>query len=165
MKILKKTIVENQRDWDSKLKFALWAVRVTARRSTGKSPFELVYGTQALFPSQLVKPVIAMIQKAKEEPNALVRRMNKAVEFSEKQRQDLVLRWDTRREDKVKHGMFDPLWYSPFRISEVRSNNTFTLENLVGETLQLPVNGQYKTLLLVLKIKHHFIVNIGVKSL
>lgn len=60
-KILKKTITENQRDWDSKLNFSLWAVRVTARRSTGKSPFELVYGTQALFPSQLVKPVIAMI--------------------------------------------------------------------------------------------------------
>lgn len=55
MKILKKTIAENQRDWDSKLKFALWAARVTIRRSTRKSPFELVYETQALFPSQLVK--------------------------------------------------------------------------------------------------------------
>ena len=39
MKILKKTIAENQRDWDSKLKFALWAARVSTRRSTGKSPF------------------------------------------------------------------------------------------------------------------------------
>lgn len=45
MKILKKTTVENQRDWDSKLKFALWAARVTTRRSIGKSDFELVYGT------------------------------------------------------------------------------------------------------------------------
>ena len=51
MKILKKNIAENQKDWDSKLKFSLWAIRVTTRRSTGKSPFELVYGTQALFPS------------------------------------------------------------------------------------------------------------------
>ena len=73
MKILKKTIAENQRDWDSKLKFAMWAARVTTRRSIEKSPFELVYGTRALFPSQLVKPIIAMIQKAKEEPNAMVR--------------------------------------------------------------------------------------------
>lgn len=61
MKILKKTIAENQRDWHFKLKFSLWAARVTTRRYTGKSSFELVYGTQALFPSQLVKPVIAMI--------------------------------------------------------------------------------------------------------
>lgn len=61
---------------------------------------------------------------------------------------DLVLRWDTRREDKGKHGKFDPLWYVPFRISEVRSNNTFILDNLDGETLQLPINGQY--------LKHYF---------
>ena len=25
----------------------------------------------------------------------------------------LVLRWDTRREEKVTHGKFDPLWYGP----------------------------------------------------
>ena len=61
MKILKKPIVENQKDWDSKLKFALWAARVTTRRFTSKSPFELVYGTQDVFPIQLVNPVIAMI--------------------------------------------------------------------------------------------------------
>ena len=40
MKILTKTIAENQREWDSKLKFSLWVARVTTRRSTGKSPFE-----------------------------------------------------------------------------------------------------------------------------
>ena len=52
-----------------------------------------------------------------------------------------VLRWDTRREDKGKHGKFDPLWYGPFRIIETRENNTFFLENLDGETLHLSVDG------------------------
>jgi len=61
---------------------------------------------------------------------------------------DLVLRWDTRRGDKGKHGKFDPLWYGPFRIVESKSNNTFILENLDGGLLQLPVNGQY--------LKHYF---------
>jgi len=65
LKILKKTIAENPKDWDSKLKFALRAVRATTRRSTGKSPFELVYGTQTIFLSQLVKPIITMIWEAK----------------------------------------------------------------------------------------------------
>jgi len=83
VKILKRIIVENQKDWDSKLKFTLWDVQVTTKRSTGKLPFELVYGTHALFPSHLVKPVIAMIQKAKEEPNSLVRRMHKVIELNE----------------------------------------------------------------------------------
>ena len=45
VRILKKTINENQKNWDSRLVFALWAVRMTTRRSTGKSPYELVYGT------------------------------------------------------------------------------------------------------------------------
>ena len=109
---------------------------MTTRRSTSKSPYELVYGTQALFPTQLVRPVIYFLQDAQEEPNALIRRMNKVMELSEiknkvrdnlvtyqekmksifdrKAREimfqngDLVLRWDTRKEDKGKHGKFDP---------------------------------------------------------
>ena len=61
---------------------------------------------------------------------------------------DLVLRWDTRREEKGKHGKFDPLWYGPYKITEVRSNNTFMLENIDAEAVELPVNGQY--------LKHYF---------
>ena len=41
------------------------------------------------------------------------------------QRGDLVLRWDVRSEEKCKHGKFDPLWFGPFKIAEVRENNTF----------------------------------------
>ena len=78
-----KTINENQKNWDSKLVFALWATRMTTRRSTGKSPYELIYGTQALFPTQLVRPVISFLQDAQEEPNALIRRMNRVMELSE----------------------------------------------------------------------------------
>ena len=76
VKILKKTINENQKDWDSKLIFALWAVRMTTKISTGKSPYELVYGAQALFPTQLARPVISFLQDSQEEPNALIRRLN-----------------------------------------------------------------------------------------
>ena len=83
VKILKKTINENQKDWDSKLIFALWAVRMTTRRSTGKSPYELVYGSQALFPTPLARPVISFLQDSQEEPNALIMRLNKVIELSE----------------------------------------------------------------------------------
>ena len=61
---------------------------------------------------------------------------------------DLVLRWDTRREDKGKHGKFDPLWYGPYKIIEARKNNNFMLESLDGEAVELPVNGKY--------LKHYF---------
>ena len=48
-RIIKKLLEENKRSWDSKLKFALWADRVTIKNSIGTSPFKLVYGTEAIF--------------------------------------------------------------------------------------------------------------------
>lgn len=59
------------------------------------------------------------------------------------QPRDLVLRWDVRQEDKGKHGKFDPLWFGPFRIVEGRGKNTFLLEKLDGELLELQVNGKF----------------------
>ena len=44
VRTLKKTINENQKNWDSQLKFSLWANRITSKRATGKYPYELVYG-------------------------------------------------------------------------------------------------------------------------
>eukprot|EP00253_Pinus_taeda_P006819 PITA_06819 len=50
IRIIKKLLEDNKRNWDSKLKYALWADRVTTKKSTGNSPFKLVYGTEAIFP-------------------------------------------------------------------------------------------------------------------
>jgi hypothetical protein len=50
IRIIRKTVGDNKRAWDSCLKFALWADRITRKRSTGKSPFELVYGLDAVLP-------------------------------------------------------------------------------------------------------------------
>jgi transposase InsO family protein len=50
VRIIRKLLEDNQRSWDSKLKFSLWAERVTNKKSIGNSPFKLVYGTNAIFP-------------------------------------------------------------------------------------------------------------------
>ena len=55
--IIKILLEDNKKAWDSKLKFALWADRVTTKRSLGVSPFHLVYGVEAIFPTQLALPV------------------------------------------------------------------------------------------------------------
>ena len=59
----KNTINEIQKNWDSQLKFALWANRITSKRATGKSPYELVYGRATMFPVQLALPVARFIQE------------------------------------------------------------------------------------------------------
>jgi hypothetical protein len=63
MNILKKTIGDNKRSWDNKIKFSLWADRITKKSSTGKSPFELVYGLDATLPIHLKLPVYQFVQR------------------------------------------------------------------------------------------------------
>jgi hypothetical protein len=57
IRIIKTLLEDNKKAWDSKLKFTLWADRVTTKRSIGISPFQLVYGAEVVFPSQLAMHV------------------------------------------------------------------------------------------------------------
>ena len=130
---------------DSKLKFALWADKVTEKRSIGTSPFKLVYGTEAIFPIQLILPVEKFFQEEEDEPNDMVRRMMDLVELQQIREQvvgkseahqqrikgmfdkrekadsfqvkDWVLMREAVRQDKGKHGKFDSLWIGPFVIA------------------------------------------------
>jgi hypothetical protein len=81
VKIIRKLLEENQKRWDSKLKFSLWADRVTNKKSIGNSPFKLVYGTYSIFPIQLVLPVAKFFQEEQTELNDMVRRMLDLVEL------------------------------------------------------------------------------------
>ena len=57
---------------------------------------------------------------------------------------DWVLKWNTVRQDKGKHGKFDSLRIGPFVIAQIQKNNTFKLQNLEGEEVfDGPVNGRF----------------------
>jgi hypothetical protein len=83
IRIIRKLLEENKKNWDSKLKFSLWADKVTIKKSIGTSPFKLVYGTDAIFPVQLVLPVAKFFQEEKTESNDMVRRMLDLVELQQ----------------------------------------------------------------------------------
>ena len=62
---------------------------------------------------------------------------------------DTMLKWDSRREDKGKHGKFENLWKCPYLIPSVRGHNAFFLQGFNGEELfRGPVNGRM--------LKHYF---------
>jgi hypothetical protein len=65
---------------DSKLKFSSWDDRVKTKRALGFSPFQLVYGVQVVFPSQLAFPVEKFLQDYQEEPDDMIRRIQQLVE-------------------------------------------------------------------------------------
>ena len=61
--IIKNLLEENKKSWHNKLVHALWADRITTWKSIGTSPYHLVYGTEALFPTSLGVPVIKLVQE------------------------------------------------------------------------------------------------------
>jgi hypothetical protein len=122
-----------------------------------------------VLPINLALPVMKLWQDEKEEPNHVTRRINQLIEvqqcrtkvdarmqkyqdnmkalFDHKAKNkdflpdDLVLKWDARREDSTKHGKFDHICRLQSLTSE--GKNSFLLENLDGKTLSAPINGRY----------------------
>eukprot|EP00253_Pinus_taeda_P029148 PITA_29148 len=169
--IIKKLLEENKMNWHRKLTNALWVDRLSTKKSIGMSPYELVYGMEAKFPSSLGIPTIKLLQEIQAEPNDMKRRVNQTIHLQKTREQvynrarmlqeklkkmfdkkakaedfwvgSKVLRWDSRREDKGKHSKFDFLWRGPYIISAVQGNNTYFLNSLDGSTAEEgSVNGR-----------------------
>ena len=169
--IIKKMLETNKRNWHRKLINALWEDRVSSKKSIGMSPFEIIYGTDAIFPTLLIVPIMRLLQEVGSEEDDNQRRINQmihlqqtrdevsqnAIQLQENikkiydrktkeekfQLDDVVLRWDARNEDKGKHGKFDNLWKGPYKISEYRGHNAFLLSNMDGQDCPGgPVNGR-----------------------
>ena len=171
MSIIKKLLEENKKTWNKKLVYALWADRLTTKKSIGTSPYQIVYGMDAVFPSSLGVPVMKIIQESQVELNDIKRRINQTIHLEQTREEvyeksqviqekikkifdkrtkeddfaigDKVLKWDSRREEKGKHGKFDFLWKGPYEIYRYRGNNAFFIKYLDGlDTQDGPVNGR-----------------------
>ena len=64
MNIIKKVVGDNRKRWDSKIEYAMWANRITTKRATGKSAFELVYRMDVKLPINLKIPVYECLQQS-----------------------------------------------------------------------------------------------------
>ena len=95
------------------------------------SPYQLVYGIEAVFPLSLGVSVMKLLQETQEEPNDVQRRINQMTHLMQSREEvynitqviqenikkiydkrtkednfelgDLVLRWDSKNEDKGKY--------------------------------------------------------------
>eukprot|EP00253_Pinus_taeda_P006384 PITA_06384 len=169
--IIKKLLEINKKSWHKRLVNALWANRVSQKKSIGMSPFELVYEVDIVFPTSLVAPVDKLLQEAGSEDNPMQRRLNQMVHLQQTREEvfqntsklqekikkiydrkaeadkfqldDVVLKWDARNEEKGKHGKFENLWKGPFNIAAYRGQNAFLLKEMNGEDCPGgPINGR-----------------------
>ena len=79
VRIMKKLLEDNKMAWHAKLKFSLWEDRVSTKKSIGTFPFQLVYGTDVIFPASLEAPVMKFLQEQETESNPIQRRINQLV--------------------------------------------------------------------------------------
>ncbi|XP_010273511.1 PREDICTED: uncharacterized protein LOC104609023 [Nelumbo nucifera] len=53
VRMLSKTVADNQKDWIEKLSKTLWAYHITIKKSTQVMPYSLVYGQEAVLPAKI----------------------------------------------------------------------------------------------------------------
>ena len=61
--IIKKLLENNKKSSHTKLVHALLANKLNLKKYIGMSPYQLVYGTDAIFPTSLGVPVMKLIQE------------------------------------------------------------------------------------------------------
>ena len=81
--ITKKLLEDDKKACHTKLKYALWADRISTKRAIGMSPFQLVYGAEVIFPASLGVPVMKLLRDPLDEPNPIQRRINQIIELNE----------------------------------------------------------------------------------
>lgn len=168
--MIKRIIGIHKTNWHSMLFSALWAYRTSVKTSTGFTPFQLVYGLEALLPIECeipsLKLAIELLPVTSEEEKrflyfsqlyenqqnaaianeAHVKRIKAQYDRSVSPRNfsegDLVLLYD-QANDKLGAGKFVPMWHGPFILKRKLAKGAYELIDFEGVPLDKPRNGLY----------------------
>jgi transposase InsO family protein len=113
--------------WMKELPSVVWSLRTTPSQITGFSPFFLVYGAEAILPTDL--EYMALLHSARYQ-QSLRRYHARGVRPRDFQVGDLVLRL---RQDARGHHKLTPPWEGPFIITKILKPGTYKLANNQGE--------------------------------
>ena len=168
VQILRKTVVDSKRDWDSKLTAALWAYRTTYKVTTRMTPFALMYGLEAILPIEFEIPSLRLaigerldttesLKNRLIELEALTENRLLASQHMEVTQRRRKVAFDKSNKVRVlKPGMwvmvqdarrlefpakFDALWTGPYIIKEVFLNNSVQLKTIDGLDFPTRTNG------------------------
>jgi hypothetical protein len=113
VRILKKTVTDNQINWHNQLHNTLWADRVMPKEDVGNSPYFLVYEHEAILPNELYLPSLQLAQDSNEEPSSAMQQRIETLLMMEEQRekarskfldnQQIVKRWFDKHKAKEKN--------------------------------------------------------------
>jgi hypothetical protein len=149
--ILAVATVDSPRDWPKHLPFALWAYRSSVHRSTGETPFRMMFHfdcrlpvdilynlemptPQAPFGQEIVDSIQRMFANAEKEQkkvqlqnSRLIDRCRHAVEFQPRQ---LVLVYEAERLKRQRANKWAFKWSGPFRVLEKLTPLTYRVRHI-----------------------------------
>eukprot|EP00253_Pinus_taeda_P017139 PITA_17139 len=146
--IIKKIVGDNKKSWDSKIKYALWADRITKKKSTAYQLLQKFSTNKNVIQNRIDQIVeLDEARRTAFEPicknqSNIKKSFDKCSRSRSLQVGDMVLLWDRKNEKPGKHKKFDSLWLGPYIIKDIAGPNSFYLSRLDGEPLDLPANGQ-----------------------
>ena len=173
IKLIKKKIEENPRRWHEVLSEALWAHRISRHGATKVTPFELVYGQEAVLP---VKVNLDAYRLAKQNDLSAVDYYNlmmdnvdevtdkrmRALKEIEKYKFRVARAYNKKVKDKSfqvgdlvwktilplgmksnKFGKWSLSWEGPYRVVKVIFKNSYMMETLQEDRLPRAINEKY----------------------
>ena len=61
--VLTKIVIGSKSDWELKLHSAIWAYRVAYKTTIGTTPFNMVYGLEAILPMEFLIPTLRVAKE------------------------------------------------------------------------------------------------------
>ena len=168
--ILQRTVNRNKSNWHVMLFPTLWAYRMSVKTATGFTPFQLVYGTEALFPIECEIPSLRIAIQLLPQTSVLEARLVELKHLDETRRDaaiankahkhrvklqydksvrprifsegDLVFVYD-QANDALGAGKFVMMWHGPYIVKRVLSRGSYELQDFEGGWFKEPRNGLY----------------------
>ena len=158
---LKKRLTSHKGKWAEELPWVLWSDRTTPKTSTGQTPFSLVYGAEAVLPTEIITPtaryglltpatnqvemahdidtVDELRQTAKlrmaSYQQRIARSYNKHVHIRLFRVGDMVLRKTFQNTTDPTAGKFADTWEGPYFIDAVVGKGAYQLSTLDGRQI------------------------------
>ena len=173
IRLIKKKIEENPRMWHEVLSKALWAHRISQHGATQVTPFELVYGQEAVLPVEIKLQALRIarqnnlsavdyndlmmdqidevsekrlkeLQEIQKEKLRVARAYNKKVKEKSFQIGDIVWKMILPVGTRDrKFGKWSPSWEGPYKVVGIVPGNSYFVQKLQGGGVSKDLNGRY----------------------
>ena len=173
IKLIKRKIEENPKRWHTVLNEALWSFRMSYHGATKVTPYQLVYGHDAVLPWEIKtgsRRIRSQDQLTADDYDILMKdeledvtghRLRALVSIEENKKR--VARWYDKKvkvkefadgdlvwklilpigTKSSKFGKWSPNWEGPYRINQSVPGNAYILETLEGVVFPRALNGKY----------------------